>query len=311
MFCIQIAEVLIAIENRYAFTERLCADYIVDTSPDDCDISVAATPEEIAAENDEKGSFSPAYCESLALYRKICTRMLDFNAFLFHAAIISYAEQGFAFTAKSGTGKSTHIAQWVRALGERVTVVNGDKPILRWQSEGDIDAKTREITSEAPGGNAAKTPSAMHGEENPRTRTPSTAPSDGETADIACDQPAGRFIAYGTPYSGKENWGRNTSVPLRAVCFIERCEQGEADCLTRLYDDREIVSRIMNQILMPKEPLLAARQLDLLDKLLTSVTFYVLRCTPTPAAFEEAFKMTLCNNENKRLRRDERHQYEN
>lgn len=67
----------------------------------------------------------------------------------------------------------------------------------------------------------------------------------------------------------------------------------------------------MNQILMPKEPLLAARQLDLLDKLLTSVTFYVLRCTPTPAAFEEAFKMTLCNNENKRLRRDERHQYEN
>lgn len=134
MFCIQIAEVLIAIENRYAFTERLCADYIVDTSPDDCDISVAATPEEIAAENDEKGSFSPAYCESLALYRKICTRMLDFNAFLFHAAIISYAEQGFAFTAKSGTGKSTHIAQWVRALGERVTVVNGDKPILRWRT---------------------------------------------------------------------------------------------------------------------------------------------------------------------------------
>lgn len=119
MFCIQIAEVLIAIKNRYAFTERLCADYIVDTSPDDCDISIAATPEEIAAENDEKGSFSPAYCESLALYRKICTRMLDFNAFLFHAAIISYAEQGFAFTAKSGTGKSTHIAQWVRARRAR------------------------------------------------------------------------------------------------------------------------------------------------------------------------------------------------
>lgn len=141
MFCIQIAEVLIAIENRYAFTERLCADYIVVTSPDDCDISVAATPEEIAAENDEKGSFSPAYCESLALYRKICTRMLDFNAFLFHAAIISYAEQGFAFTAKSGTGKSTHIAQWMRALGERVTVVNGDKPILRWQSGETLTRK--------------------------------------------------------------------------------------------------------------------------------------------------------------------------
>lgn len=220
MFCIQIAELLIAIKNRYAFTKRLCADYIVDTSPDDCDISIAATPEEIAAENDEKGSFSPAYCESLALYRKICTRMLDFNAFLFHAAIISYAEQGFAFTAKSGTGKSTHIAQWVRALGERVTVVNGDKPILRWRT-GEV--------AEPPDG----TPSG----ESACACTSSAVPPSGEGVETTCNQPVGEFVAYGTPYCGKENWGQNTSVPLRAVCFIERCEPDEPDCLSRLEDD--------------------------------------------------------------------------
>ena len=276
MFCIQIAEVLIAIKNRYAFTERLCADYIVDTSPDDCDISIAATPEEIAAENDEKGSFSPAYCESLALYRKICTRMLDFNAFLFHAAIISYAEQGFAFTAKSGTGKSTHIAQWVRALGERVTVVNGDKPILRWRT-GEV--------AEAPDG----TPSG----EGVCACTSSAVPPSGEGVETTCNQPVGEFVAYGTPYCGKENWGQNTSVPLRAVCFIERCEPDEPDCLSRLEDDGEIVARIMNQILMPHDPALAVRQLDLLDRLVNSVPFYVLRCTPTPAAFDAAFQMTL------------------
>lgn len=288
MFCIQIAEVLIAIENRYAFTERLCADYIVDTSPDDCDISVAATPEEIAAENDEEGSFSPAYCESLALYRKICTRMLGFNAFLFHAAIISYAEQGFAFTAKSGTGKSTHIAQWVRALGERVTVVNGDKPILRWQN-GEV--------AEPPDG----TPSG----ESACACTSSAVPPSGEGVETTCNQPVGEFVAYGTPYCGKENWGQNTSVPLRAVCFIERCEPDEPDCLSRLEDDGEIVARIMNQILMPHDPALAVRQLDLLDRLVNSVPFYVLRCTPTPAAFDAAFQMTLCNNGRERMHRCE------
>ncbi len=111
MFCVQIAEVLVAIENRYAFTERLCADYIVDALPDECTFLVSATPEEIAAENSDDDTFSPAYCESLALYRKICTRMLDYNAFLLHAAIVSYAGRGFAFAAKSGTGKSTHVAQ--------------------------------------------------------------------------------------------------------------------------------------------------------------------------------------------------------
>ena len=288
MFCIQIAEVLIAIENRYAFTERLCADYIVDTSPDDCDISVAATPEEIAAENDEKGSFSPAYCESLALYRKICTRMLDFNAFLFHAAIISYAEQGFAFTAKSGTGKSTHIAQWVRALGERVTVVNGDKPILRWQN-----------------GEVAEPPEGTPSGEGVCACTSSAVPPSGEGVETTCNQPVGEFVAYGTPYCGKENWGQNTSVPLRAVCFIERCEPGEPDRLSRLEDDGEIVARIMNQILMPHDSVLAARQLDLLDRLVNSVSFYVLRCTPTPAAFDAAFQMTLCDNGRERMHRCE------
>lgn len=288
MFCIQIAEVLIAIENRYAFTERLCADYIVDTSPDDCDISVAATPEEIAAENDEEGSFSPAYCESLALYRKNCTRMLGFNAFLFHAAIISYAEQGFAFTAKSGTGKSTHIAQWVRALGGDVTVVNGDKPILRWQN-GEV--------AEPPDG----TPSG----ESACACTSSAVPPSGEGVETTCNQPVGEFVAYGTPYCGKENWGQNTSVPLRAVCFIERCEPDEPDCLSRLEDDGEIVARIMNQILMPHDPALAVRQLDLLDRLVNSVPFYVLRCTPTPAAFDAAFQMTLCDNGRERMHRCE------
>ena len=120
MFCVQIAGVLVAIENRYAFTERLCADYIVDVSPDECDFSVSATAEEIAAENNDEGAVSPAYCESLALYRKMCTHMLGYDAFLFHAAVVSYAGRGYAFAAKSGTGKSTHVAQWMRALGASI-----------------------------------------------------------------------------------------------------------------------------------------------------------------------------------------------
>ena len=261
MFCVKLAEVLVAIENRYAFTERLCADYIANVSPDECDFSVSATPEEIAAENSDGGTFSPAYCESLALYRKICTRMLDYDAFLLHAAVVSYGGRGFAFAAKSGTGKSTHVAQWMRALGDDVTVVNGDKPILRWRS--------------------------------------------GEDTPAACEQPSGEFIVYGTPYCGKENWGQNTSVPLHAVCFIERCEPGESDRLSRLEDDGEIVARIMNQILMPKDPVLAVRQLDLLDRLVGSVPFYVLRCTPTPAAFDAAFQMTLCDNGREQMHRCE------
>lgn len=293
MFCVQIAEVLVAIENRYAFTERLCADYIVDALPDECSFSVSATPEEIAAENSDEGTFSPAYCESLALYRKICTRMLDYDAFLLHAAVVSHAGRGFAFAAKSGTGKSTHVVQWMHALGDDVTVVNGDKPILRWRSGEADEAKGACAPSETPGGESAETPDRTPSGEGACACTPSAASPDGEAVAPSFDQLAGEFIAYGTPYCGKESWGQNTSVPLHAVCFIERCEPGEPDRLSRLEDDGEIVTRIMNQILMPNDPVLAARQLGLLDRLVSSVPFYVLRCTPTPAAFDAAFQMTL------------------
>ena len=293
MFCVQIAEVLVAIENRYAFSERLCADYIANVSPDECSFSISATPEEITAENSDGGTFSPAYCESLALYRKICTRMLDYDAFLLHAAVVSYEGRGFAFAAKSGTGKSTHVAQWMRALGGDVTVVNGDKPILRWRSGEAVETKGAGAPSETPGGEGAP------------ACAPSAASPGGGAAPAACDQLAGEFAAYGTPYCGKENWGQNTSVPLHAVCFIERCEPGEPDRLSRLEDDGEIIARIMNQILMPNDPVLAARQLDLLDRLVSSVPFYVLRCTPTPAAFDAAFQMTLCDNGREQMHRCE------
>lgn len=299
MFCVQIAGVLVAIENRYAFTERLCADYIVDVSPDECDFSVSATPEEIAVENNDEDAFSPAYCESLALYRKMCTRMLEYDAFLFHAAVVSYAGRGYAFAAKSGTGKSTHVAQWMHALGDRVTVVNGDKPLLRWWSgEGagaGVDAGVIDVAAGEDAGAAAgegETPGRERAGEGAAAEKGAAA-GNGEGG-----QASGTFLAYGTPYCGKESWGQNASVPLRAVCFIERCEPGEPDCLKRLEDDGEIINRMMNQILLPKDPVLAVRQLDLLDKLVTCVPFYVLRCTPTRAAFDAAFQMTLCDNEN-------------
>ena len=263
MFCVQIAGVLVAIENRYAFTERLCADYIVDVSPDECDFSVSATADEIAAENNDEDAFSPAYCESLALYRKMCTHMLGYDAFLFHAAVVSYAGRGYAFAAKSGTGKSTHVAQWVHALGDRVTVVNGDKPILRWWRCGGgregvdagaaaVAARSREDADAVAGGEGV----GAGAREGCRAEGAGSAVSlaDAGGADAIAgegSQASGAFLAYGTPYCGKESWGQNTSVPLRTVCFIERCEPGELNRLERLEDDGEIINTDMK---VPKNP---------------------------------------------------------
>ena len=59
-------------------------------------------------------------------------KLLERDAFVMHAAVIAVGDKAYAFTAKSGTGKSTHICLWRKLLGEQVYVVNGDKPALRY-----------------------------------------------------------------------------------------------------------------------------------------------------------------------------------
>ena len=46
--------------------------------------------------------------------------------------------QCYLFTAKSGTGKSTHTALWRRLFGERAVMVNDDKPLIAVRENGVI-----------------------------------------------------------------------------------------------------------------------------------------------------------------------------
>ncbi len=131
MFNIRIADVVINIKNKYEYVHTLCRDYIVD---DVCaefsvEISEKMIDEELALTTI---SATRGYAESICIYREICKQMpLRFDAFFLHSAVIEYEGKGYAFSAKSGTGKSTHIKLWRRRFGEGVHVVNGDKPIIR------------------------------------------------------------------------------------------------------------------------------------------------------------------------------------
>lgn len=128
MFCIKIADLVVAIDHRYPYVERFCREYTVPDGP--ADLTISVTPEEIERERGDQG-FSDGYYESLAIYRKLCRAMLAYDGILMHAAVIAMDGKAYAFAARSGTGKTTHIRQWLTVFGDRVTVVNGDKPIIR------------------------------------------------------------------------------------------------------------------------------------------------------------------------------------
>ena len=44
--------------------------------------------------------------------------------------------EAYIFTAVSGTGKSTHAMLWREVFGERVRMINDDKPLIRITPEG-------------------------------------------------------------------------------------------------------------------------------------------------------------------------------
>ncbi len=50
---------------------------------------------------------------------------------LFHGSVVAVDGVGYLFTAKSGTGKSTHTRLWRERFGPRAVMVNDDKPLLR------------------------------------------------------------------------------------------------------------------------------------------------------------------------------------
>ncbi|MBQ8720312.1 MAG: hypothetical protein IJY65_04705 [Clostridia bacterium] len=128
MIKIGVAGLVIGIENRYEHIERLTRGYTVDGA---VDFSVSASDAEIEEEMTSSNLGNPiSYYESIVVYRKIAERLPEYDAFVFHGAVLSDGNGAYAFTARSGVGKTTHIRLWLSEFDD-VRILNGDKPIVR------------------------------------------------------------------------------------------------------------------------------------------------------------------------------------
>ncbi len=137
MFALRMAELNMKIHCQYSATKVFCEAYLI---PEDgtVDAEIAITGADLDCEREIHGRSRPAeaaaascaYLEQLALLRKTATLLPQRNRLLFHGSALTIDGQGILFTAKSGTGKSTHARLWRQVFGERVTMINDDKPFL-------------------------------------------------------------------------------------------------------------------------------------------------------------------------------------
>lgn len=130
----KIADTNIKIEPFYKFTEQKLLPFITDET--DFDFEVSFSQEEIIKRS--KSTENPCYideAEDVLILNYVIKKMLtDFDGFFFHSSCLMLNGEAYAFTAPSGTGKSTHTALWRKHFGDRVTMINDDKPIIRKQN---------------------------------------------------------------------------------------------------------------------------------------------------------------------------------
>lgn len=126
---ILLANLKIHIEHNYDFMTKFCKKYTCEF--DVSDIAVESHNADVQKEFENVDGVEIGVCESLCIYRAIAEQLPRFDRFVFHGAAVEYQNNAYVFAAPSGTGKTTHISLWKKHLGDSLSVINGDKPIIK------------------------------------------------------------------------------------------------------------------------------------------------------------------------------------
>ncbi len=232
MFRIKMAGLTVRIENRFDHVRKQCAGYIVSAEVP-ADFAVSVSEEELRREVAKAPELfsDDGYAESVIVYEKISNALPAYDAFVMHSSAVSADGWGYAFAAESGTGKTTQTRFWKEVLGERLTVINGDKPVYRFRN--------------------------------------------------------GKLMVFGTPWCGKEHWQTNASAPMRALCLLERGEDNAVFPVDAFRLLNELTRHFHlpggGQVDMPK-------MTELIDRMVTEVPVYRLRCRNDRSAAETAIR---------------------
>ncbi len=203
-FCIKVCEIVIEVNCFKESTKRICSKYLCDSKP------------EISITIGETRRFETEFLE---LHYLITEKLASRGIMLIHGSAISMDGEAYIFIAPSGTGKSTHTALWRELFGDRVVMINDDKPYIKVN-------------------------------------------------------PNGECLVYGSPWDGKHKLSTNISVPLKAICCLNRGTENTIKEITI----KEALPNLLKQSYQSDN---AQRESDILTTLNTialNTKFYSLNC---------------------------------
>ena len=114
------------------------ADFSVTIRPEDLRFEQEELDREAREEGFRRRVFTDPFLERAAIQRKFAEHLLDHSTLLLHGSTVAADGYAYLFTARSGTGKSTHTRLWMNTFTDRAQMVNDDKPFLQITESGVI-----------------------------------------------------------------------------------------------------------------------------------------------------------------------------
>ena len=138
-FLMKIAGYTAEVTSLFGSTRDYCRNYLTEEK---ADFSVAVSREDLLFEQEalrqealEEGfkvrKFTDPFLERTAIQRKFAEYLFDNNVLMTHGSTVAVDGKAYLFTARCGTGKSTHTRLWRQVFGARAVMVNDDKPFLK------------------------------------------------------------------------------------------------------------------------------------------------------------------------------------
>ncbi len=127
----KIAGLNILIEYFYNETSILLDKFRIDDFSH-IDFEILITESDVSKQMELTKINEPSFVENQCILDKLSSILLNkYGSFIFHGSAISYKDNGYIFTAPSGTGKSTHVNNLRKVLGDEIKYINDDKPIIK------------------------------------------------------------------------------------------------------------------------------------------------------------------------------------
>ncbi len=143
-FLMEIAGHTGSVTSLFESTRDYCRKYLTNAEPDffitvcreDLTFEQEALRQEALEEGLRVRTFPDPFLERTAIQRKAAEFLFDRDVLMTHGSTVAVDGKAYLFTARCGTGKSTHTRLWRQAFGERAVMVNDDKPFLQITPSG-------------------------------------------------------------------------------------------------------------------------------------------------------------------------------